>query len=187
MKRAICFVLAVVMAAACAPVSLGRDLAGIPWADFVKRSELVFRGVLMRAEFVDWNNLGPDFRIRYTYRIYAVYKGEALQEVTFIAPDEEEINKAVGRPAIVALRKVADQWVLSVDQRSCWTYDNKMEKDFGGLGVYEITLLHDLPAEFSETVEIQVRYGDELKVEPKKLFTAAAVMKPLKAALAAVK
>lgn len=189
MKRKVGLVMALVLVAGMVRGALGRDLAGMPWADFVKRSELVFHGVLVRAEYVDADKMGANDRVRYTYRVYDVYKGEAGKEVIFMAPSDEGINKAVGGSAIVALRQEGGQWVLSVDERSCWTYHSEMKKDFHGLPVYEMqpTLLYDMPAEFRETVEIQVRYGDELKVESKKVFTAAAVEKNLKAALAAVK
>ena len=160
-----------------------RDLAGIPWAEFVSRSELVFHGVLVKAEFVDFEK-SRDFR--YTYRILDVYRGEELKEVTFIASQEENINRGVGGNAIVALRKQGGQWVLSCDERSCWTYANEMKKDFGGLGVYQVpdVLLYGIPSDLSETVEILVRYGDEYKPELKNRFTAAKVEKNLKLALA---
>jgi hypothetical protein len=161
-----------------------RDLAGIPWPEYVSRSELVFHGALVKAEFVD---LEKPSDIRCTYRIYDVYKGEELKEVTFIASREENINREVGGIAIVALRKQRGQWVLSVDERSCWTYANEMKKDFGGLGVYQVpeVLLYGMPSDLSETVEILVRYGDAYKPELKKRFTAAKVEKNLKLALAA--
>jgi hypothetical protein len=159
-----------------------RDLAGIPWSEFVSRSELVFHGLLVKAEMLD---AGVPGSFRYTYRIYDVYKGEELKEVTFVASGREQINREVGGLAIVALRKQEGQWGLSVDERSCWTYHNEMKRDFGGMGAYQVpeSLLYNIPGDLSETVEVLVRYGDEYKPEMKKRFTASKVEKNLKPAL----
>src|SRR5436190_6075553 len=92
-----------------------RDLAGIPFKEFARRSELVVAGVLVKAELLDGGKGGRSAPIRYTYKVTSTFKGDALPDVTFDAPAEENINKEVGRMAIVALRKAGDGWALSVD------------------------------------------------------------------------
>lgn len=164
-----------------------RDLAGIPWKEFKQRSDFVFEGLLIKAEMLDPSG-GRDDTIRYTYKVWTVFKGPAAETVSFDAPMEEDINKSVGRIAVVALRKVKDGkdndvWALSVDQRSVWTHENKMAaKDFHSVPVFEIptVLLYDFPAELSEEIEIKVRYGDDYRNEKKKLFPMAVVKKKLK-------
>jgi hypothetical protein len=169
-----------------------RDLAGIPWKEFKSRSDLIFQGILIKAEMLNPKGGRAD-PIRYTYRVWKVYKGDPAETVTFDAPMEEAINNAVGRIAIVALRKTKDDknndaWALSVDQRSVWPHQNKMAaKDFGGVPVFEIptTLLYEVPAELSEEVEIKVPYGDDYRNEKKKLFPMTVIDKKLKALLTA--
>jgi hypothetical protein len=162
-----------------------RDLAGISFKEFARRSDLVVAGVLVKAEMLDGGKGGRSGTIRYTYRVTSTFKGDALSDVTFDAPAEENVNKEVGRMAIVALRKVGDGWALSVDERSCWRHANRMTKDFRGQAVYEVpaTLLHDLPADLAERQELMVAYGDGWKPEMVRVFPTARVEERLRAAL----
>ena len=166
------------------------DRKSVSWDEFVKNSELIFYGRLIKAEMVNKDNL-PDAngtQIRHTYQIYDVYKGDTLKEVTFntemYVDFEIDINTEVNSPAIIALRKHQDQWHLC----STWKKRYERTKDLRGLLVYEIdSYIRDIPEQFSETVEIMVQYGDEYKPEQKKRFTEKAVEKNLAAAIAAVK
>ena len=179
------FAAAVLIALTLAPrPAVARDLAGIPWKDFARRSELVFSGQLTRAEILD-DTRGRDSTIRYTYKVYTTFKGEELKHVTFDAPAMENVNKEIGRLAIVALRKDGERWALSVDERSCWRHENRMTRDFHGYAVYDVpaTLLHDLPAAFAENVQLLVRHGDEQRPEIVKVFPTAAVEAAIRAAL----
>ena len=167
-----------------------RDLASIPWHEFKQRSDFVFEGLLVKAELLDPAG-GRTSMVRYTYKIRKVFKGQEATTATFDAALEEDINKTVGHIAIIALRKVKnpqgpDTWQLSIDQRSCWTCENKMAaQDFHGIPILMIptTLITHLPPELSEEISIKVPYGDEYRDEKKTLFPMSRVEEKLKTLL----
>ena len=142
---------------------LARDLAGIEWEEFKNKSELILSGYLIKAELLH----GPKQEIYYTYRVPRVFKGEKLTEVSFKAPLEENINKTIGRHAIIALKKVGNEWKLSIDERSCWTHQNEMKEDFHSYPIYKIptVLLYDFPKELGEKVKLKKHYGDDYRTE----------------------
>jgi hypothetical protein len=148
--------------------SFARDLAGIEWQEFKDKSEFIFSGCLIKAELLETKTSSVYGDIQYTYKVYKVFKGEMeSKEVTFIASSKEDINKTIGRIAIVALRKSGDQWTLSVDQRSCWPHQNKMKDDFGGYPIYEIPtiLLYGFPKNLGKEVALKKAYGDDYRTE----------------------
>jgi len=141
---------------------LARDLAGINWEEFKNKSKFVFSGVLIKAELNEDTN-----DVNYTYKIYKVFKGENIKLVSFKTSLRENINKTIGNIAVVALKKVNDEWMLSIDERSCWTHENKMKEDWHGFPIYKIPtiLLYDFPNELGEKVILKKAYGDEYRDE----------------------
>lgn len=138
-------------------VSSARTLAGIEWGQFTSRSELIFSGCLIKAEYN--KNIGE---IEYTYRINKTFKGEPVKTVSFKASTSEHINKTIGNNAIVALKKVNHVWVLSVGERSCWTCISEMAENYHGFPTYEIPtiLLYNFPKELGETVKLHRLFQD---------------------------
>lgn len=164
--------------------SMARDLAGITWEEFKNRSELVFSGCLVKGELITPDPNSPmKETFRQTYRVYDVFKGEEIKEITFDTPADEGVNMRIGGVAIVALRKKASGgWELSVDERSCWQHRNEMTKDYHGYPVYDIDVsaISDLPEELTETADIMVRYGTENRLERVKVHSMYTVQKALK-------
>ncbi len=156
----------------------------MPWKEFAERSTFIFAGQLLKAEILDFKAT-RDSAVRYTYKVTQTFKGHATNLVTFEAPLEENINKEVGRAAIVALRKVDEKWVLSVDERSCWKMENRMKKGFGGVPVYDVptALITALPEVFREEVEVLVPNGQDFRAEVVKVFPAGRIERELAKAL----
>ena len=160
-----------------------RQLAGIEWQEFKEKSEFIFSGTLIKAEILQTKKASFNKEIQYTYKIYKVFKGNIKsKEVTFKASSEEDINKTIGRIAIVALKKSGDQWTLSVDQRSCWSHQNKMKDNFGGYPIYEIPtiLLYDFPKDLGKEVALKKAYGDNWRTEKIFVYSMVEVNKNLK-------
>ncbi len=163
-----------------------RDLAGIEWQEFKNRSEFIFSGILIKAEILQIKEASVHSEIQYTYKIYKVFKGNMKsKEVTFKASSREDINKTIGRIAIVALKKSGDQWKLSVDQRSCWSHQNKMKDDFGGYPIYEIPtiLLYNFPKKLGKEVALKKAYGDDYRTEKTFVYSMYEVDKNLEKCL----
>lgn len=167
MKKIAISIVLVIVTCLMASAVFARDLAGIDWEEFKNKSEFVFSGTLMKAE------LNEDTRdLNYTYKISNVFKGEEIRSVSFKASQSEDINKTVGRLAIVALKRVKGEWKLSIDERSCWIHENKMKEDHHGFPVYKIPtiLLHNFPNELGEKVILKKKYGDDYRDEEMFVF-----------------
>ncbi len=141
---------------------LARDLAGIEWEEFKNKSQLIFSGYLIKAELDEDKQI-----VYYTYRISKIFKGEKLKKISFETPSRENINKTIGGSAIIALKKVNNEWGLSVDERSCWARQNEMKEDFSGYPIYKIptVLLYNFPKELGEKVKIKNLYGDDYRTQ----------------------
>lgn len=158
MKKIIISITLAIVTCLMASSLFARDLAGIDWEEFKNKSEFVFSGALIKAE------LNEDTRdVNYTYKIYKVFKGEKIKSVSFKASQRENINKTIGVIAVVALKKVNDEWKLSIDERSCWTHENKMKEEHHGFPIYKIPtiLLYNFPNELGEKVILKKAYGDD--------------------------
>ena len=165
-----------------APNLFARQLAGIEWQEFKEKSEFIFSGCLIRAELLQTKKASVYGEIQYTYKIYKVFKGKIeSKEVTFIASSEEDINKTIGRIAIVALKKVHAEWKLSVDERSCWRHENEMKEDSHGFPIYTIptVLLYNCPKQLGEKVKIKRLYEDGYHVVERFVYPMYKVDKHL--------
>jgi hypothetical protein len=150
------------------PLTPARDLAGIPWPDFVAKSEFMFAGTLIRAE-----SLGMTKPVRYTFQVNKVFKGPNLKEVTFDAPFEElREGIPVNRMGILALKRDRAAWILSMDERSWWPHKNEMKADYGGLPVYAIPtmLLHEFPKGLGENHRVQRLYEDGYRLKEEFVY-----------------
>ena len=143
--------------------SLARDLAGVDWKEYKKKSELIFSGRLIKAELDEKSQ-----KISYTYRVSKIFKGNKIKEISFEAHLRENINKRIGGLAIVALKKVGQKWALSIDERSCWTHQNEMKQDFRGFPIYKIPtpyLINKFPKQLGEKVKLKKLYQDGYHLE----------------------
>jgi hypothetical protein len=142
-----------------------RQLAGIKWEKLVERSELVFTGSLIKGELSRGELSHNQQTIYLTYKVNDIFKGGNHDTITFISPLEEQINKEIGRTALVFLKKENGVWRLSVDERSSWSHINEMKENFHGFPVYSIRpyLVYDVPEGMGEKMNLKRRPCSEYR------------------------